>query len=112
MPYKDKCGFRLKAKVCTFRSKDCSPENCDMYYIPFESKPIKQMMDKLKQEHTEMQKDILKIRNLKKVVKMEQNNPTDEKVIEFKKKWKKFEDISHGIKYLKRAYEYCRRAGL
>jgi hypothetical protein len=51
MPYKEKCGFRDKVKVCTFKENDCTHDKCDMYCLEFDADKL---YEKLKYEEKEM----------------------------------------------------------
>jgi len=83
-----------------------------MYNIPFTSKDIGRAMDALKEKQKRLQKDIMRLKDISKLVEKERQNPKDEDVIAFKLRWREFEDACHGIKHLQKAYTYCKRASL
>lgn len=110
--YKEKCGFREKVSVCSFKEESCCPENCDMYNVEFTSKAIKAEIKRLKPIAKEMSKDIAKIKELKRMVKLEKEKPHCPEIVEFKNRLAKLNDISYGLQYLNKALLYCKRCNL
>ena len=106
------CGFRIKVYVCSFKPEDCNAEKCDMHDIVFKARAIKAEMKVLDDKIAELVKEVANLKRIKQMLKLEKNDKDAQEVADFKKKAKLLEDLSKGKEYLKKAYMFCKRAGL
>lgn len=113
--YKAVCGFKWKAKVCNFKEEDCTPEKCDFHDLEFNAKAIKERINKVEERQKELKKKYLKFSSLKSLMKKAKKGEIDEEgdeAKEIKKKGLEYIDNETGLKYLRDAYKFCKRARL
>ncbi len=100
MAYKKDCGFREKVSVCNFKAKDCKPDECDFFEIPFTSKGI------LKRSRIE-RKEVIRLTKKIRSMKKQHKHKTDKKKYAQVKADRK--DKVLGMVKLSKAYMYCKR---
>jgi len=105
---KKDCGF-LKIGCCSFKPEDCNPEKCDMYNIEFTSRAIRKELKILKTKIKDLTKETLKLKQAKRMIKLEKIDKDDKKVKEYKQKLLLIKDWGKGMEYLDKAYRYCKR---
>jgi len=86
--------------VCSFKAKDCKPDECDMFNIPFTSKGIK------KQSSIERKEVVRLTKELRSMKKQHQHKTDKEKYEQVKADRK---DKILGMIKLSKAYMYCKR---
>lgn len=90
MNYKEGCGFREKAGVCSFKVVQCKPKTkefydpneCDFYNVVYTVKGIKKQINKERKDITKIQK---RLKELKKELKTHKDDKTYELLKEEKK---------------------------
>jgi len=108
--YKDNCGFR-KLDCCGFKAEDCSPANCDMFEIEFNSSSIHIKMKQLEDEIRGLSEKVNNTSTFIRLLKLEKEDKTNPEVTDFKKQILRLKDRQDGYKYLHKAYTFCKRSG-